>query len=114
MYRVQIFLKNGIRMKDSQEDENLEQNQDLNNLICKRIELLRPKLLDLTRRNPLLSTKFSERSNTLVRIVDEVPELLLESIISSKMRIMPLPDLETAPKDENTKEFQNLLAEARL
>lgn len=89
-------------------------NIELAKLIQKRIDFLRPKLLDLTRRNPLISTKFSERSNSLIRIVDEVPELILGSIISDKMRIVPLPDLKIDPKDEQTREFQSALAEARL
>jgi hypothetical protein len=48
----------------------------LKELIDQRIEALRPKLLDLTKRNPLLSTKFSDRSNTIVRVVDEIPSFL--------------------------------------
>ncbi len=75
---------------------------------------LRLKLLDLTRKNPLISTRFSDRSNSLVRIVDEIPEVLLEYIINREMRIIPLPDLNIALKDERTKEFQNALAERRL
>jgi len=83
-------------------------------LICDRIAALRPKLLDLTNRNPLIATKFSDRSNSLVRIVDEVPELLFQQILSKTMNIIPLPDLGTDPADEKTRKFQNALAEARL
>ena len=98
----------------SNEIRNKSIDDDRSKLINKRIEALRPKLLDLTRRNPLISTKFSERSNSLIRIVDEVPDLLLQSITSNAMRIIPLPDLKIDPTDENTLEFQTALMEARL
>ena len=102
-------------MDDAKEEIGSKvRNEEKAKLIQKRIDVLRPKLLDLTRRNPLISTKFSERSNSLIRIVDEVPELILESIISDEMRNVPLPDLKVDPKDEHTREFQSSLAEARL
>ena len=77
------------------------------------IEGMRPRLLDLTRRNPLLSTPFSERSHSNVRVVDEVPSFLFEKLLTDKMRLIPLPPLEDNPKDELTKKFKNTLAEAR-
>ena len=83
--------------------ENIQEK--ISDLINARINHLRPKLLDVTRRNPLISTKFSERSNSLIRVVDEVPELILESIVSDEMRIVPLPDLKVDPKDEHTIEL---------
>lgn len=92
----------------------VDKSEERAKIICSRIDKLRPKLLDMTRRNPLISTKFSDRSNSLIRVVDEVPELLLEAISSGEMRIISLPDLGTNPKDENTREFQSALAEARL
>lgn len=51
-------------------------SDDLAELINARIEALRPKLLDLSRRNPLVSTKLSSRSNTIIRVVDELPDVL--------------------------------------
>lgn len=101
-------------MSEAGSVENSSKNIEFSKLISNRIETLRPKLLDFTRRNPLISTKFSDRSNSLVRIVDEIPEQLLNSIIEDEMRIVPLPDLGTDPKDEVGREFQSALAEARL
>ena len=49
-----------------------------NDIVSKRIDNLRIKLLDLTRRNPLISTKFSEKYNSLIRVIDEVPDMILE------------------------------------
>ncbi|KTD46064.1 hypothetical protein Lqui_2554 [Legionella quinlivanii] len=101
-------------MSEMNHTGTLEANENRAKLISDRINILRPKLLDLTRRNPLISTKFSERSNSLIRIVDEIPELLLKSLVSCQMRIVPLPDLGTDPSDEQTSIFQNSLAGARL
>ena len=87
---------------------------ELASIIQKRIESLRPKLLDLTRRNPLLSTKFSDRSNSHIRIVDELPQSLFDKLINSKMQFSSLPPLEADPKDEGSEAFQNMLADARI
>lgn len=83
-------------------------------LIHARIEKLRPKLLDLTRRNPLLSTKFNPRSTSIVRVVDELPDVLAFHLTTGKkMRIAPLPRLDDEPRDEQSVEFLDELAKAR-
>jgi very-short-patch-repair endonuclease len=87
---------------------------DLSDLIRTRIENLRPKLLDLGRRNPLISTKLTPRTATLVRIVDELPEVLRFQLINGGLRFVPLPALDDDPRDENTAEFQNAVSGARL
>ena len=90
-------------------------NEEIQELIRARIENLRPKLLDLTRRNPLISTKFSPRSNSYIRVVDELPDVLWFRLDNEqKMRFLPLPRLEEDPRDEQTTEFQDALANARL
>ncbi|MES1158830.1 MAG: DUF4011 domain-containing protein [Terricaulis silvestris] len=89
------------------------QLSDLENLVRARIERLRPKLLDLSRRNPLISTSLSPRSNALVRVVDELPEDISARLMGQKrMRFTPLPPLEAEPRDEKTKEFQDALSQA--
>lgn len=104
-----------ISMPQSTQTNNLiDQDYERSKIILARIEKLRSKLLDITRRNPLISTKFSDRAKSLIRIVDQVPELLFNAISLQKMRIMSLPDLSSDPKDENTRSFQEALAEARL
>ena len=95
--------------KNRESDSN-----DLLELITSKIEKIRPKLLDLSRRNPLLSTKFSERYHSQVRVVDELPQVLFNQLMEGKMYFEPLPPLEKDPKDENTVEFQNALADARI
>ncbi|WPY00047.1 Putative helicase domain protein (plasmid) [Candidatus Megaera polyxenophila] len=88
--------------------------RDFQKLINKRIEVLRLKLLDFTRRNPLISTKFSDRSNSFLRIVDCVPELLLQFLLDNDMRVVSLPSLGIEPEDEKSREFQDALTEARI
>ena len=75
---------------------------------------MRLALLDLTRRNPLISTRFSERSNALIRIVDEVPKQMLQCILDQSMKIVSLPSLEDELEDETTEKFQGALSEGRL
>jgi hypothetical protein len=49
---------------------------ELAKLVKQKIENLRPKLLDLSRRNPLIATKLGPRSNSRIRAVDELPDIL--------------------------------------
>jgi len=87
---------------------------ELNELIRTRIENLRPKLLDLSRRNPLISTRLSARSNSLIRVVDELPDVLAFYLCGDQqMRFLPLPSLEENPRDEETREFQDALSNGR-
>ena len=88
---------------------------DLRALILAKIENLRPKLLDLSRHNPLISTRLSSRSNAYIRAVDELPDVLFFGLShQDKFRFEPLPPLDEDPKDEETDEFQRALAEARF
>ncbi len=88
---------------------------DLSDLIKAKIETLRPRLLDLTRRNPLIATKLSPRSNSYIRVVDELPEVLFYNLGNAQeMRFVPLPSLDDDPKDEQTESFGQALANARL
>ena len=90
-------------------------SDDLVELINARIEGLRPKLLDLSRRNPLVSTKFSNRSNTLIRVVDELPDVLFFKLNNAQeMRFLPLPALGDDLWDEQSEDFIQAVANARL
>ena len=88
---------------------------DLGELIQTRIETLRPKLLDLGRRNPLISTKLTPRTSTLVRAVDTLPEVLRYNLTNQiAVRLSALPPLDDDPLDEKSPQFQDALAGARL
>src|SRR5258708_33585260 len=89
--------------------------EGLDDLIRSRIENLRPKLLDLSRRNPLISTRLSPRSNSLVRVVDELPDVIASYLAGEqRMRLGPLPPLENDPPAEQSRAFQDALFNARL
>ena len=89
-----------------------EQPDEIKKLIRDRIEKLRPKLLDLTTINPLISARFKNNSATTIRVVDELPDQLFEALQDDYMKIVSLPPIESTPIDESTKEFKNALSEA--
>ncbi|MCS6890518.1 MAG: DUF4011 domain-containing protein, partial [Rhodovarius sp.] len=77
-------------------------------------EDLRRRLLDRGRRNPLLHFPHSRR-RSIIRIVDEVPDLVLEHLCNDgRFRFKALPDPENEPQDEKTPEFRAALVKARL
>jgi very-short-patch-repair endonuclease len=89
--------------------------EDLIGLVRQKIEYLRPKLLDLSRRNPLIATKLSPRSNSHIRVVDELPDVLFFKLNNGQeMQIIPLPPIEEDPRDERSDSFRDALANARL
>lgn len=75
---------------------------------------LRAKLIDLSKRNPLISFKHSERGATYLRIVDERPDHLFETLTDGEMRFEPLPDEDRVPADEQTDDFLIALERMRL
>ena len=96
-------------------DKSETTREDLLDLLYEKIENLRPKLLDLTRRNPLISAKLGPRSNSSIRVVDELPDVLAFNLFNNqKMRFVSLPSLEEDPKDEQSKVFRSALNEACL
>ncbi len=88
---------------------------DLAGLVRQKIENLRPKLLDLSRRNPLIATRLGPRSNAHVRAVDELPDVLFYRLNNGEaMRLVPLPAIEDDPHDEQTRDFRDAVINARL
>ena len=84
-------------------------------VVSDKIQKLRLRLLDLGYRNPLLATRFSGRSNSYIRVVDELPDVLFSRLSSQSQFIFKsLPQLEDNPWDEETEEFQNALAGAQI
>jgi hypothetical protein len=66
--------------------------ETLQDLVRAKIENLRPKLLDLSRRNPLIATKLGPRSNSHIRAVDELPDVLYFKLNNNQeMQLIPLP-----------------------
>ena len=80
----------------------------------KRIADLRMRLLDLTNSNRLLNYKFSTRSRRQVRLVDDLPDQLIERIEDDKRLVFrPLPEPSDAPEDEKTDSFVSALEQAK-
>jgi hypothetical protein len=91
-------LKDLMVQQDSEKLEtafSMEIDTEFSDLIKRRIEALRPKLLDLTRNNPLISTKLSPRFSSHVRVIDELPQKLYQSLTEhNTMEFTPLPPME--------------------
>ena len=79
----------------------------LNTIINERIKALRPRLMDTTRRNPLLNNSFTARAAAFVSVIDEKPQNLLDALLADKpMFLAPLPPIdEDDLPDEKTESF---------
>jgi len=89
---------------------------DFTKLINDRIESLRPKLQDTSRRNPLINNVLSAKSASFIRIVDEKPQGIYDGLYSddgSSMRLIALPSTDIDPPDENTIIFRNAFQSAQ-
>ena len=89
-------------------------NGDMQGFLAQAISDLREKLIDISKRNPLISFKHSERSASYVRVVDERPDGLFVRLRDGEMQFEPLPDPEAEPADEKTADFRMALEAARL
>ena len=93
----------------------MAQQNALADLVRAKIDSLRPKLLDLSRRNPLVATKLGPRSNSHIRAVDELPDFVFFKLKNEQeMQLIPLPPVEEDPRDEQTEQFRDALTNARI
>lgn len=90
--------------------------QNLDKKICKDIEELKKKLLNLDARNPLLNFKHSERNATHIRVIDELPDEIFSylCIDNKDFYFKPLPPVPTEPIDEQRHDFISKFEQARL
>lgn len=80
-------------------------------LISSKIEHLRKKLVDGSRRNPLINIPFRANSRALIRFVDELPDILRFNLGQNmEMQLDALPGLDDTPPDEQTNEFLRALS----
>jgi very-short-patch-repair endonuclease len=93
------------------DDEKSRQRRDW---VHQAIRDLRAKLIDLGKRNPLVSFKHSERGATYLRIIDERPDILFETLTAGDMRFEVLPDEDDIPRDERTDDFRITFERAQL
>lgn len=75
---------------------------------------LRAKLIDLSRKSPLINFRHGGRSASILRIVDERPDLVFQSLHQGGMQFEALPAPETTPLDETTDEFRIAYERGRL
>src|SRR2546423_5307826 len=99
-------------MNDSMPDSRLAARRVVTK---KSIEELRKRLLDLSNRNRLLNFKFSDRSRTHVRVIDELPDVLYGKLIDGKrLTFAALPEPRDEPQDEKSDAFLAALQAARV
>ena len=90
------------------------QSPDIQEFVSEKLGELRKRLLDLSRRNPLINIQFRPTSTSILRVVDELPDVLRFNLANgSPMRLAPLPALEEELPDEQTDEFLDSLYIAR-
>ena len=79
-----------------------------------KLNAFKSRVLDLTRRNSLINSRFSSRGKKHFRIIDEIPQKVYEKLSQSSMSFDHLPPLDTDPRDEQTDEFRDRLSIALL
>ena len=62
---------------------------EVKKLVNGKLLELRKRLLDSTRRNPLINVPFRPNSSTLIRVVDELPDIIRYNLTNGKsMRLV--------------------------
>jgi Protein of unknown function (DUF4011) len=78
------------------------------------IQKAREKVIDLSLRNGMLNYRHSESSSRHVRVVHQLPSAVVECLASEKsIDLIPLPPVETIPRDEDADVFREALREAK-
>jgi hypothetical protein len=77
---------------------------------------LRLKLLDITKRNRMLSYGLSPRSKKHLQIVDEVLEEIYKKLVETNAspRIAPLEEPDDIPPEERSEDFVEALERAKV
>lgn len=80
----------------------------------KAIKKYRESLLDISNRNNLINLNFNPRSNKVLRIIDELPDVTFQKLNNKiKLKLVSLPSSNDL-KDEKTSEFKKVLEEEKL
>lgn len=89
-------------------------NDELVSLTQEYIRKLRSKLLDTSKKNRLISFRHSERSRQHIRVIDELPDVLFESLLQGKsLTFKSLPEPDYNPSDEKDPEFMMAVETAK-
>jgi hypothetical protein len=91
-----------------------DENVAIAEMVRHGIRKAREKLIDLSLRNGMLNYHHSESSSRHVRVVHQLPGAVVECLASEKsIDLLPLPPVETIPRDEDTDAFRVALKEAK-
>jgi hypothetical protein len=91
-----------------------DENVAIAEMVRQGIRKAREKLIDLSLRNGMLNYRHSESSSRHVRVVHQLPSAVVECLASEKsIDLVPLPPVETIPRDEDTDVFRAALREAK-
>jgi RecA/RadA recombinase len=94
--------------------EEAPRQDHIQDIVRSKVENLRARLLDSSRRNPLIQIPFRQNSSSLVRFVDEMPDILAERLGGERaMRLKSLPPIDEPLPDEQTDDFLDALEIAR-
>ena len=63
-------------------------------------EAMRTRLLDLTRRNRLINCPLYGRRTQLIRVIDEIPDLLFQELRNETFSTVKSPQLDDDPADK--------------
>ena len=103
-------------MDDQSQIQSRLNEPEFVSFISEKIQKLRERLIDGTRKNPLINTPFRANSRTLLRFVDELPDVLRYRLSDKQegMLLDSLPALGTPLPDEQTEDFVKALTAARF
>lgn len=91
-------------------DDEYLRDPEILGLVRSRISALRTRLLDFSRRNPLIHLAYRANSTSTLWVVDELPDILRHKLTHGSMRLVALPPLDEDPPDEQAESFQAELA----
>lgn len=89
---------------------------DHKKLVNARIKALRPKLINTSRRNPLLNNVLAANNARFIPLVDEKPQNIVESLVNEKVfKLSPLPPFDEFDlPDEKSRKFKSALEKQKL
>ena len=84
--------------------------------LSKLYEQLRLKLLDLSKKNRMLSYSLGAKSKRHLQIIDEVLEVIYKKLVEEEasLRILPLDEPDDIPPEERTEDFISALQHAKV
>lgn len=84
--------------------------------LARLYEQLRLKLLDLSKKNPMLNYRLGVRSKRHLQLVDEVPDEVYRKLVGEDMtlKIAPLQEPADVPPEERTEDFLAALEHVKV